>query len=132
MVAPRSLHAAAALPDGRVLLLQGVSNRRSGPMPDADKLLAMKPGELSKALPKPVPLTCEAEIYDPRTNRFTAAAEPPSRIGTGMGLDRSRGFRKGHVVLFLSMNGLLQFNAESGTWSFPQAPASPAKTRKQP
>ncbi len=132
MVAPRCLHAAAALPDGRVLILQGISDVRTGPLPDADKLLAMKPGELVKAMPKPAPLKCEAELYDPRTNRFTPATEPPSRIGTGMGLDRSRGFRRGNVVLFLSMNGLIQFKPETGTWHFPQTPADPSGTREQP
>lgn len=119
MVAPRALHVATALPDGRVLILQGVASARTGPLPDVEKLLVMKPEERIRNMPKSIPLAAEAEIFDPRTGRFTPTAEPPSRLGTGFGSTTSPGRADRGGMLFMTVHGLARYEPATGTWSFP-------------
>jgi hypothetical protein len=133
MVGPRSLHTASALPDGRVLILQGVSSRRAGPMPDPVKLANMKPEEVRKAMPKVEALTCEAELYDPKVNRFSPAGDPPAPLGIGFSIGRKHGFRtREGDILFFTMNGPALFHPPTGGWRFLTVPKAPGSSVPKP
>lgn len=125
MVAPRALHRAVALSDGRVLIVAGVASGGTAAMPDPAVLKDKTPDEIIKIMksiptPKAEPLRAEAELFDPRTNKFTPVASPPAFIHGGMGPRTGVNIRVASgEVLFMSLHGPLYFVPGSNTWRFP-------------
>jgi hypothetical protein len=125
MVAPRVLHRDVALPDGRVLSVGGIADVESEPLPPGVRP-GMSPEEIHQLIrsqrhrERPE-LACEAEIYDPTTNRFSALPEPPASPETDSGPHTGLHLvMPGGEVLFLTSYGAMYFTPGTNSWRFPQ------------
>ncbi len=114
MVAPRTMHRAVALSDGRVLIVGGIT-----PI-DEEALKEVEKQKKGSGLPMSKPLAAEVEVYDPKTDKFSALKKPPSNPQFWQG-SRTGVYHQlaGGEILFMSFRGPIYFDPKTESWRLP-------------